>query len=131
VNIVYYPNEKRVTDSLQVNDPVLILIKHDQSEVITANIDDCGEHYILLSKTGLSQNDIDKYFRVIANADGADWTFVCPADYKGIQNRELRIKEFYNDGTDAIIKTLRALKLPENLNIPKRYQRHLDVFKDY
>ncbi len=76
-------------------------------------------------------NDIDKYFRIIATGDGADWTFVCPTDYKEIPNRNIRIKEFYNDGTDAIINVLRGLNLPENLNIPKRYRRHLDVFKDY
>ncbi len=34
MNIIYYPDEKSVTDSLQVDDPVLILIKHDQSEVL-------------------------------------------------------------------------------------------------
>ncbi len=131
MNIIYYPDEKSVTDSLQVDDPVLILIKHDQSEVIAGNLDDCCEHYILLSKVGRSMNDIDKYFRIIATGDGADWTFVCPTDYKEIPNRNIRIKEFYNDGTDAIINVLRGLNLPENLNIPKRYRRHLDVFKDY
>lgn len=130
MRIIYYPDEKSILDSLQINDPILILVKHDATEVITANIDECGEHYILLTKAGHSPNEIDNYFRVIANGEGADWTFVCPADYKGIPNRELRIKEFYNDGTDAIIKALKALNLPEILNIPKRYQRHLDVFKD-
>lgn len=131
MNIIYFPDKKHVEDSLQVNDPILILIKHDQSEIITANVDDCGEHYILLAKAGRSMNDIDKYFRVIASGDGADWTFVCPSDYKGIPNRDFRIKQFYNDGTDAIVKVLKEFNLPEMLNIPKRYQRHLDIFKDY
>jgi hypothetical protein len=131
MNIIYFPNKKHVEDSLQVNDPVLILVKHDQSEMIVGNIDECGEHYILLAKAGRSMNDIDKYFRVIASDDGADWTFVCPADYKGLKNRDYRIKQFYNDGTDAIIKALKALNLPEDLRIPKRYQRHTEIFKDY
>jgi hypothetical protein len=131
LQIIYFPNEKSVIDSIQINDPILVLIKHDQSEIIAANIDECGEHYILLKKVGHSQNDIDKYFRIIANCDGADWTFVCPIDYKGIFNRELRIKEFYNNGTDAILEALKALNMTEKINIPKRYQRHLEVFSDY
>jgi len=98
--------------------------------MLIANIDDAPEHNILLKKLNHSELDVDKYFRVIMNKDGADWTFVCPSDYKNIPNRKKRITAFYNDGIDAINEALKMIGFNIEIYIPKRYSRHLDIYKD-
>ena len=88
------------------------------------------EHHILLAKAGFSDRDIDKYFRLVVDDEGADWTFVCPSDYKGISDRTRRIERFYKDGLNIIGDVLRELGLPDEINIPKRYRRHFDALFD-
>lgn len=46
--------------------------------------------------------ELDRYFRIVVDQDGADWTFVCPVNYKNISNKEKRIMEFYKDGIAVI-----------------------------
>lgn len=128
MEIVYYPDNQTVEKAIQLDDPLLVLIRHDLSEVLLSNIDDAGEHIILLRLLNRSEYDLDKYFRIIVNSEGADWTFVCPADYKGISNRERRIEKFYNEGIKAIRKALDEINYKVEINIPKRYRRHLEVF---
>lgn len=130
MNIDYFPNEKRITESIKIDDPLLIIIKYDNSEMIIGNIDDCFEHNILLKKSGHSESDIDKYFRIVVNKSGADWLFVCPSDYKNISDSNYRLKQFYNDGISGIAAALKSLHLPENINIPARYRRHIEMFAD-
>ncbi|MCX7748845.1 MAG: hypothetical protein N2645_18445 [Clostridia bacterium] len=127
MNIEYYPDKTTVDAAQQVDDPLLILVSYDKRRILISNIDDAFEHHILLKKLGYSELDIDKYYRVIVNQDGADWTFVCPSDYKGIKDKDLRIKEFYNDGIDAISKAIQFIGYESNINIPKRYRRHFNM----
>ena len=105
-------------------------ISFDIETVILSQIDEAMEHHILLAKTGFKQNDIDKYFRIIFDRDGADWTFVCPPDYKNIKDKQRRIGEFYKDGFSAISAVLHELGYLIGLNIPKRYRRHFDMLGD-
>lgn len=111
MKIIYHPNKQTVEKAMQVDDPLLALIKHDLSELLLSNIDDGGEHIILLRLLNRSEYDLDKYYRVIINSDGADWTFVCPSDYKGISNREKRMERFYNDGIKTIRKALDEINI--------------------
>lgn len=127
VQMIYFPNQETVEKAMQVDDPILLLIKHDLSKIILSNIDDAGEHIILLRLTNHKEAELDNFFRVIANNEGADWTFVCPASYKKIENRDYRIKEFYKDGIAVISKALKILHYDVSINIPKRYRRHLDI----
>lgn len=85
---------------------------------------------MLLAKVELSQGDIDKYFRVVLDDEGADWTFVCPPDYKGISDKVRRISEFYKDGFAAISKAMLGIGYLVGINIPRRYRRHLDVLNE-
>lgn len=128
MQIIYYPNQERVTECMQLDEPLLMLVKHDESEIIISCIDDSFEHLILLKKVGYSEREIDKYYRIVVNNDGADWTFVCPTDYLGITDRETRIKRFYNNGIETITKALKLIGYEVEINIPKRYRRHLDIF---
>lgn len=130
MHVRYLPDEDKIIKSRQVDDPMLILISHDSDFVIIGNIDVYGEHLILLKHAGLQEREIDNFFRVIANNEGADWTFVCPSNYKNIIDRDKRIEFFYNDGIDKITKVLKELNFGTEINIPKRYRRHLEIFTD-
>lgn len=130
MEIRYYPDKDTVTKASINDDPIIMVVSHDKKEVILSNIDDAPEHNILLKKTGHSELDIDKYFRIIVNKSGADWTFVCPTAYKGIENREKRIDTFYNDGIDVIGSALKLTGFNVKIDIPKRYTRHLDIYKE-
>lgn len=112
--------------SLPTKEPLIAAISMDETHAVIGLLDDGFEHNVLLRKVLNSDKDLDKYFRIIFDTDGADWTFVVPAEYKNISNKEERINEFYNDGYKTIICFLRQLGYPEVVEIPKRYRRHLE-----
>ncbi|MCL6557273.1 MAG: hypothetical protein K6U74_00450 [Firmicutes bacterium] len=126
MEIAYYPNQKAVEEAVQSDDPLLIMIAHDGSKVLVANIDDVGEHIILLRKLGYPEDHLDRYFRLVVNSQGADWTFVCPSGYKGIKDKTKRIERFFRDGVDIIQKTLQEMGFAVEIHIPARYRRHLE-----
>ena len=74
--------------------------------------------------------NIYDYFRIIFDNEGADWTFVCPPNYKNITNKEKRITEFFNDGVDAITEFLKQIGYDVPINVPRRYRRHMDYLKN-
>ena len=122
----YYPSEEIVKEAITNDEPLIIVISFGGENAIVAPLDEAVEHHILLTKCGFRSLDIDKYFRIIINKDGADWTFICPSDYKGISDKRRRIELFYNDGFSVIPRVLTALGYYVGLNIPRRYRRHLD-----
>ena len=107
------------------NEPLIAAIAHDGSHAVVSLLDEGCEHHLLLAKT-LDRHDIDKYFKIIFDDEGADWTFVCPPDYKGITNKEKRIAQFYNNGINVITDFLHEIGYEVPINIPKRYQRHFN-----
>lgn len=111
---------------LPTKEPLIAAISMDETHAVVGLLDDGFEHNVLLRKVLNSDKDLDKYFRVIFDTDGADWTFVVPIGYKNISNKEERIKEFYNDGYKTIVCFLQQLGYPEVVEIPKRYWRHLE-----
>lgn len=117
-------------DILKSKEPKLALISYDNSTAIVGLLDEGIEHHILLEKAGFDSRSLDKYFRIIFDSEAADWTFVCPADYKGITDREKRIKAFYNDGFTAISRFLSEIDYFCDINIPKRYRRHFNALGD-
>ena len=104
----------------------MVLISFDGAEAIISPIDNSVEHHILLANIGKDSRDIDKYFRIVLDDSGADWTFACPPDYKGIEDKRRRISAFCKDGFNVIAHTLEALGFLVGINIPKRYQRHIE-----
>lgn len=112
------------------SEPLMAVIAHDGSHAVVSLLDEGCEHHILLARA-LDRHDIDKYFRIIFDDEGADWTFVCPPDYQGMTNREKRITAFYNNGIDAITGFLNEIGyngIP--IDIPKRCRRHLNYMTD-
>lgn len=132
MNKICYPDEAAVSAAIKGGEPLLVLISFDGGTVIMSHVDEAVEHHILLEKVGKNicpnkiRTEIDKYFRIVLDDEGADWTFVCPPDYKNIENKQRRITAFYKDGFAAISEVLSGLGLMVGINIPKRYRRHFD-----
>ena len=127
MNIIKYPTSEDVDRAIADREPLLVLISFDGKTVIMSHIDEVMEHHILLLKAGFSDRDIDKYFRLVLDEDGADWTFVCPSDYKNIADKTRRIKQFYKDGFSVMSDVLQQMEFVVGVNIPKRYRRHFDI----
>ncbi len=125
-----YPDEVTLNGYLAKREPMLIAISFDGETALISQLDDNFEHHILLAHFGIKQTDIDKYFRIAVDEDTADWTFVCPPDYKGITDRKRRITAFYNDGINAISKVLADIGYYSDIRIPKRYRRHFEALGD-
>lgn len=126
MNITKYPSDSDVNKALSDKEPLLVLISFDGKTVIMSHIDEAVEHHILLEKVGIDSRDIDKYFRIVLDDEGAEWTFICPPDYKQKEDKQRRIKAFYKDGFTAISDVLSELGFMVGINIPKRYRRHFD-----
>ena len=130
MNIIKYPSSEVVDEGIRNQEPLLMLVSFDGETVLLSQLDDAVEHNLLLdkaNKAGLVQadsRDIDKFFRAVVDESGADWTFVCPSDYRNIGDKTRRIAAFYKDGFAALTEALREIGLPTEIDIPKRYRRH-------
>lgn len=130
MNIIKYPSETEVNNTINQKEPLLMLISFDGKTVIMSHIDEAVEHHILLMKAGFSDKEIDKYFRLVLDRESADWTFICPPDYKNISDKTRRIKQFYKDGFAVISDVLQELGFMVGINIPRRYRRHFEIMGD-
>lgn len=130
MNTIKYPSEEAVNKAIVEYEPLLALISFDGKTAIISQIDEAMEHHILLMKAGYKDTDIAKFFRIVLDKSVADWTFVCPPDYKGIQFKDKRIEAFYKDGFAVISEFLHSIGCLVGINIPKRYSRHLNTFKN-
>lgn len=127
MNIIKYPSEEAVNKAMAADEPLLVLISFDGQTAIMSHIDEAVEHHILLMNAGFKDTDIDKFFRIILDKSGADWTFICPPDYKNIPYKDKRIEAFYKDGFAVISDFLHSIGYLVGIDIPRRYRRHLDV----
>lgn len=130
MNILKYPDEQAFDNAVQADEPILVLISFDGENVIASQIDEAMEHHILLRLVKDSDKDLDKYFRIVADHEGADWTFVCPPNYSSITRKEKRIEEFFKDGMRVIPKALKEMGYDVPVSIPRRYRRHFDIMND-
>ncbi|MDE6593502.1 MAG: hypothetical protein K2K57_10635 [Oscillospiraceae bacterium] len=130
MNIIYYPDEESVKSASEQDEPLLVLISFDGETIIASQIDEAVEHHILLLKAGFSDRDIDKYFRLVVDRSGADWTFMCPTDYSSITRKDKRIEGFFKDGMRIIPPALERLGYDVPVEIPKRYRRHFDIMNE-
>lgn len=127
MNIIKYPCEEAVNSAISTDEPLLAVILFDRKTAIISQIDDAMEYHILLMKNGFKDTDIDKFFRIVIDQSGADWTFICPPDYKNILYKSKRIEAFYKDGFSVISDFLHSIGYIVGIHIPKRYRRHFDV----
>lgn len=126
-----YPDESTVNGYIAKKEPLIIAIPFDESKpVLMSLLDDSFEHHILLAHFGENPNNIDKYFRIVVDDESAEWTFVCPPNYRDITDRKRRITAFYNDGITAISHVLSDIGYFSDIRIPHRYRRHFEVLGD-
>ena len=130
MNYLKHPDAKTVDTHIASKEPLLIAISFDGENVLMSHIDDSVEHHILLAHFEEPAQNIDRYFRIAVDGESADWTFICPPDYRGIADRKRRITAFYNDGITAISRVLADIGCFSDIKILKRYRRHLDVIGD-
>lgn len=130
MEMIKYPSEQVVNDAMLRDEPMLAAISFDGKTAILSEMDEAVEHHILITKAGYHGTEIDKFFRIVFDRDGADWTFVCPPDYKNIPFKDRRIAQFYKDGFSVISDFLREIGYLVGIDIPKRYRRHLDMLGD-
>ena len=130
MDILKFPSDESVKKAISADEPLIAAIAFDGKTAIMSQIDDALEHHILLIKAGLNDTDIDRYFRIVFDKSGADWTFVCPPDYKNISYKDKRIEAFYKDGFSVISDFLHSIGYLVGIDIPKRYRRHLDMMGD-
>lgn len=130
MNIIKYPSEEAVNAAMAKDEPMLAAIAFDGKTAYVGEMDEVVEHHILLMKTGHRGTEIDQYFRIVFDRDGADWTFVCPPDYHNIPFKDKRIERFYKDGFSMISEFLHEIGYLVGIDIPKRYRRHLDMLGD-
>ena len=100
-----------VETAVKNNEPLMAAIAFDGSVAYVCHLDDGVEHHILLMKAGYKGTEIDQFFRIVFDKEGADWTFVCPPDST--------ISEFLSEFGYLC-----------DIQIPKRYKRHLDAMLD-
>lgn len=127
MNIIKYPSEESVNKAIADDEPLLAAISFDGKTAVISQIDEAMEHHILLMKAGYKDTDIDRFFRIVLDKSGADWTFVCPPDYKNIPFKDKRIEAFYKDGFAVISDFLHSIGYLVGIDIPKRYRRHFDA----
>ncbi len=127
MNIIKYPSEESVNKAIADDEPMLAAISFDGKTAVISQIDEAMGHHILLMKAGYKDTDIDRFFRIVLDKSGADWTFVCPPDYKNIPFKDKRIEAFYKDGFAVISDFLHSIGYLVGIDIPKRYRRHFDA----
>lgn len=127
MKIQKYPNGQDFDYAVKADEPIFVLISFDGEEVIASQADNALDHHLLLRFVKNSDKDIDKYYRLVVDHEGADWIFVCPLDYSSITRREKRIEEFFKDGMRVIPKVLKAMGYDVPVAIPKRYRRHFNI----
>lgn len=130
MDIIKYPSAESVPEGIKADEPMLAAISFDGKTAIVAQVEDSFEHHILLSQAGYSQLDIDQFFKIVFDRTEANWTFVCPANYKNIALKSYRIKAFYKDGYAAISDFLQEMNYLVEIKIPARYSRHLTMLTD-
>ncbi len=127
MEIQKYPNGQDFDYAVKADEPIFALISFDGEEVIASQADDALDFHLLLRLAKNSDKVIYRYFRLVVDHEGADWTFVCPPDYSSITRKEKRIEEFFKDGMMVIPKALKAMGYDVPVSIPKRYRRHFNI----
>jgi hypothetical protein len=56
--------------------------------------------------------------------------FTKSANYKGIQDKKMRYKQYYSDGLEAIKKTIQLIGYDCSVNILAKYRRRFELLSE-
>ena len=127
MELICYPSAEAVRKAASADELLIAAIFFDGKKAVISSVEDSPEHHILLMNAGFKDTDIENTFRIVFDRSGADWTFVCPENYKNITFKDRRIKAFHKDGFAVIADFLHEVGYIVGIDIPKRYRCHLDV----
>ena len=130
MKFIYYPTKEEVEKYYGTDETIMMLVSYDGESAVVSPSIETFEHHTLLAQAGIRETDIDKYFRIVFDNVAADWTFVCPPNYRGITDKQKRIAEFYKDGFRYISQALAEIGYFVELRIPKRYRRNFDIMSE-
>ena len=118
MRFTYCPSREEVEQYYGTNETMMMLVSFDGESAVIAPAIETVEHHTLLAQAGIRETEIDRYFRIVFDDTAADWTFVCPSDYRGITDKQKRIAEFYKDGFRCISQALAEIGYLVELHIP-------------
>ncbi|MBQ8297736.1 MAG: hypothetical protein IJX77_08145 [Ruminococcus sp.] len=121
MNVVKVPSEKDVDKAIEDNQTLLALVDFEGKNAVMCHIDDVDNDDELYEKSGFDAANKAKFFRVIFNKQGADWTFKLPTSYKDIGNDRDRMVAFYKDGFAVLSEFLQLQGYFVGIDIPTRY----------
>ena len=102
MNIIRYPSAEAVNNAVAEDSPLLAAVFADESAAVVCPLEEAGEHSILLMNAGYDYSDSEKCFRLVFDTQAANWSFICPKEYKGISDRQEALSAFYRDGLRII-----------------------------
>ena len=113
---------------MSVDAPLLMLISFDGEITIVSDLDyDYGDDILLTLQEYSQLEVVERNFRIVLSSKGAEWTFYCPPNYKGIKNKCIRFKQYYSDGIEVIKKSIQLIGYDCAINIPAKYRRRFDL----
>ena len=128
--IKYYGSDETKTEFINHDsEPLMAVIAHDRSHAVVSLLDEGCEHHLLLAKA-LDKYNIDEYFRILFDNEGAYLTFLLSNNYNIITNKEKSITVFFNVGFVSITEFLKQIGYDVPINVPRRYRRHMDYLKN-
>lgn len=125
MNIEYYP-KKIAVERIKYSRPMMAIIDLQGENAVVAPFLDLESHENLLCCAidefdSIKNSDLDGYFLIFFDKDIADWSFKLPKNYKELQERNERSKQYYLDGFVAISNFLKEFNFLVGINIPQKY----------
>lgn len=126
MNIEYYP-KKTIVNRAKYTEPMIAIIDLNGENAVVAPYLEVETHNNLLRCSvkefeSLKKGELDDYFSIFFDKDVADWSYNLPKNYKELDEKEDRAKQYYMDGFSAISTFLKELNFLIGINIPKRFR---------
>lgn len=126
MNIEYYPKKISV-DRVKYNEPMIALIDFNGENAIIAPFIEVETHTNLLRKAicefeSISEPDLNNYFQIFFDKDVADWSFSVPKNYKVLDDKDDKSKQYYLDGFNTISLFLKEINFLIGINIPRKFR---------
>ncbi len=140
--ILYYPDKNSVDNYIPTGNPLLILVKSDNSEilVIPRYIDNTNvDNISALKKFNKSASDIANYYWASFSKSGAGFPFHIPLDYKKLIDNHQNIKNHIELLKKIIKSALKKINMPDikiecldnDVNVISKQLQTLEILKKH